>query len=75
MANEVLVNHVVVSPLSTVPNGAIISFKEKIEVVGYTRMCSVFLIGNYLLLLKVILQFYEMANRQALIWRFSVGIN
>lgn len=29
MANEVLVNHVVVSPLSTVPNGAIISFKEK----------------------------------------------
>ncbi|PJO44684.1 cell division FtsA domain-containing protein [Lysinibacillus xylanilyticus] len=29
MANEVLVNHVEVSPLSTVPNGAIISFKEK----------------------------------------------
>ncbi len=29
VANEVLVNHVVVSPLSTVPNEAIISFKEK----------------------------------------------
>jgi len=29
MANEVLVNQVVVSPHSTVPNGAAISFKEK----------------------------------------------
>ena len=29
MANEVMVNHVVMSPLSTVPNGASVSFKEK----------------------------------------------